>query len=71
MKVGDAVRVVYPEGTLGFIPPLKDSGACSLRDLQIGEVGLVVGVRLDGIAEVLFPPGVVYEVVGNHLDVIG
>lgn len=69
MRVGDVVRVTWPEGTMAFTPPGKD-GVDGIRDLKIGEVGLVTSVGTNGMAQVLFPPGIVYDVVAHHLDVI-
>lgn len=69
MRVGDTVRIGWPDGTMGFIPPGRD-GVDTIRDLKIGEIGVVVSVGLNGMTQVLFPPGIVYDVVSHHLDVI-
>ena len=70
MKVGDTVQVTWPEGTLGFSPPDQDGIINRTTDLKVGQIGIVTSVELNGIVHVVFPPGIVYEVVGHHLSVI-
>ena len=66
MNPGVLVLVTWPEGTLG----LSANSASEHRDIPRGEMGIVIMKHNSWLIRVLFPPGVVLDVVENHLTLV-